>query len=855
MKRKNTQPVEIKRYNPEINEGLSNAQVQERVENNLVNNTKIRSSKSFLKICLDNIFTFVNLILVCLAVALIAVQSYNDLLFMIVVVLNTLIAIVQEVRSKVTVEKLSLVTIPKVKVIRNCGEVEIQTNSLVLDDIVKLQIGNQIPTDCIVLDGNLEVNESLLTGESDAVKKKAGDILYSGSFIISGSCIARVDKIGKDSYIQSIASEARKFKSPNSRLNRDLNSIIKYIGIFIIPVAGLMFANNYFSYGKDIQLAIAKTCGSLIGMIPSGMFLLISIALAVGVIKLSKRKTLVQDLYSIEMLARSNVLCLDKTGTITDGTMQVSEVIELNKIGTCDTQKIISNILNNQTTSNSTSNALIKHFGKDNKMQAKYNMEFSSKRKFTATSFARYGTFVMGAPEFVNCKLTSQIKNLIYEKSAEGKRVLLVAHTNTMLDEKEQLAETTPVSIITIEDHIREDAPETIAWFKENGVTVKIISGDNPITVSSIAKRVGVENAEACVSLEGMSLQEVEQIADKFTVFGRVSPEQKHMLIKTLKKQGNTVAMTGDGVNDTLALKEADCSIAMADGSEVARNLSNLVLLDSKFSSLPAVVKEGRQVVNNVQQSSTLYLMKTLFTILLSLFTLVTLSGYPFQPRQLFILELLVIGLPSVILALQPNTRLIQGDFIPMVLKKSIPSGFMLFVGIFAVIMFNNGGMLNAEEFETLCTLTVTLVGFVNLIFLCLPFNKIRVGCLSLSFTLMTVVMISMGGFFGITAFSWKVALIVLVSLAITAILHMVLPKVASGIRDYYKKKNDPLVKKEKFKNQKEQQKAQKQRNADELAEYLEQKDEKEQPQTKKGKKEKNKIHLSSGFVSKNDEE
>ena len=785
---KKQKQIDIVRYEPQVNVGLNNEQIKERTEHKLFNKVKQNTGKSYLRIVFENTVTFFNFIWIAIFIALVIVKSYDNLLFIIVVFLNTLISIIQECRAKMMVEKLSIVTLPRVEVMRNGEKKEIVADKLVLDDIIRLEIGNSIPADCIILEGKLEVNESMLTGESDAIKKGVGDTILSGSFIISGSCYAKVNKIGKDNYIQSIASQAKKFKSPNSNLYRDLNTIIKYIGIGIIPVGLILFINNFFSNARSIERAVTLTCGALTGMIPAGMFLLVTIALAVGVIKLSQKRTLVKDLFSIEMLARSNVLCLDKTGTITDGTMQVTEVIDLGHYKNYTNKQIMANILYNQTTTNATSNAMAIEFGKQNDFKLKYNVEFSSVRKRTSTCFEGEGTFVYGAPEFVNCELDENIKNLIYEHTSKGKRVLLLTHSNEDITDDETIPKTTPLAIITIEDHIREEAYDTIKWFKENGVKIKIISGDNPITVSNIARRVGVENAEAFVSLEGLSPTEVEQNANLFTVFGRVSPEQKHILVKTLKRQGCVVAMTGDGVNDTLALKEADCSIAMADGSDVARDLSNLVLLDSNFACLPAVVKEGRQVINNVQQSSTLYLMKTLCTILLSLFTIITLSPYPFESRQLFILELLVIGMPSVILALQPNSQLIKGDFISVVLKRSVPSGLLMFLNVFTVTILARLNLLNAEEYVTLSTLVLTFTGYVNLVFLCMPLTKIRAGCLALSIVCILGSIFLMGDFFGMTAFTLKVILILLAFMLVSIPLHYFIPKLVAKIDEKIQK-------------------------------------------------------------------
>lgn len=777
-KRKNDEIVE--RFEPGIDEGLTFIQVKQREKQGLCNKVKQKSSKSIFRILFDNIFTFFNFIWLVIFIALVSVDSYQNLLFVIVVSLNTIIAIVQELKAKFTVEKLKLISTPKVVVVRGRKQEQIFAPKIVLDDIIKLGVGNQIPADCVLVDGIVEVNESLLTGESKAIKKQAGDVLLGGSFITSGVCYARVDKIGKQCYIQTIATQAKKFKSPSSNLFKDLNAIIKYIGIMIIPVGVLMFFNNYFSSGKNINVTIVQTCGSLIGMIPAGMFLLITIALAVGVVKLAQKKTLVQDIYSIEMLARTNVLCLDKTGTITDGTMQVKEVLMLEEIN-FNFEEAIANLLACQNAHNATSRAFVKHFGSDNTLHMRSKIEFSSDRKFSAACFEEIGTMAMGAPEFLGVKLTKNIISKIKKRASKGERVLLVVHSEKMI-ENDKLIDVKPIALVVVEDHIRPDAIETIEWFKKNNVDIKIISGDAPTTVSAIAKRVGVENADKTVSLEGMSLEEVEKIASKFTVFGRVSPEQKHMLIKSLKKAGNVVAMTGDGVNDTLALKEADCSISMADGSDVARSLSHLVLLDSKFSSLPAVVKEGRQVVNNVQQSSTLYLMKTFFTIALSLISLITLSAYPFQPSQLYLLELFVIGLPSIILALQPNDKIIKGNFIRQVLKNSIPYGGLLLFNVLSVMIIKNFIYFNVEEYATLSTLVLTTIGFLNLVRLCYPFNKLRISCLGISFILILMSSALIPNLFGFYQFSLNVFLVYLVLVVFSAMILIFVPLIKARI-------------------------------------------------------------------------
>jgi len=786
---KNQKATNIVRYDTLIDLGLNKAQVKEREKQKLTNTTKTSSGKSVFKIFFDNIFTFFNFIWLVVFVALVVVGAYADLFFIIVIVLNTTIAIIQELKAKRTVEKLSYITAPKISVIREGEKQLLAPTKLCLDDIIVLTAGNQIPCDCILLNGKIEVNESLLTGESLAVKKEIGDTLYAGSFLISGACYAKIDKVGKASYIQSVAVQAKKFKSPSSNLFKDINSLVKYIGIIIIPIGGLMLLNNYFAYSKDLAAAVAKTCGSITGMVPAGMFLLITIALSLGVIKLGYKKTLVQNIYSIEMLARTNVLCLDKTGTITDGTMSVCGHQDIALYKNIDNKNIISNILNAQASSNTTFNAMLLYYKKSNDYYVLNNVEFSSKRKCIITTFENLGTFAIGAPEFLRLgNIDAEIEGMMSHFQKDGKRVLMLAHSDEIVLKDELPLKMDPLAMIIIEDHIREDAIETIKWFKNNGVQIKIISGDNPYTVANIAKRVGVENADACVSLEGMSLSDVEQIADDFTVFGRVSPEQKHIIIKSLKKQGFTVAMTGDGVNDTLALKEADCSIAMADGSEVARSLSNIVLLDSKFSSLPSVVCEGRRVINNVQRSSTLFLMKTVFTILLSVLTIITLSPYPFSPGQLLPLEMFVIGAPSVVLALQPNTSLIQGDFIPQVLKRALPNGLLMLFTILVVMFFANLNLINAGEYQTASTLILMGSGFVNLVYLCIPFNTLRVVCCSVSGMLLAVSTLLLGKYFGVTDFTFNVLIIFVLLVGLTIPLHHFIPKLSDFLFEKIKK-------------------------------------------------------------------
>lgn len=766
MKKKKQEPIQ--RFDVNIDEGLTNEQVQSRVSQKLTNKTKKSSGKSYTRIVCENVFTFFNLIWAAIFVALVCVGSYNNLLFVAVIVANTSIAIIQECKAKKTVAKLQLVVAPKITAKRDGKEVEISADDIVLDDIIILENGNQIPTDCCILDGVVDVNESLLTGESVSIKKKAGDRLLAGSFLTSGKCVCRVDAVGEQNYISNMAKAAKGVEKPKSDLFKDLNKLIKIIGYFIVPIGILMFLNNFYGQDTNIATAVEKTCGSLVGMIPAGMFLLVTIALTVGVIKLSKKKTLVQDLYSIEMLARTNVLCLDKTGTITDGTMQVREIVKLDE--NIDADLIIKSINCAQPTENTTSLALKNYFGTDGAKNPEFNLAFSSERKQTITSFSGLGTFALGAYEYINTKGDEDLAQKIADFSADGYRVLVLAKNDETITEEKDL-EFSPVALVIIEDHIRSDAPDTIKWFKDNGVEIKIISGDNPQTVASIAKKVGVEGADKYVSLEKMSIEEVCDIADQFTVFGRVSPEQKHAIVKTLKQKGKVVAMTGDGVNDTLALKEADCSIAMADGSEVARSISSLVLMNSKFSSLPSVVAEGRQVINNVQKSSSLFLMKTLFTLVLSLITLCSFSLYPFAPAQVFLLESFVIGIPSFFLSLQPNKDQIKGGFLKNVLKMSVPYAAIMLVGVGSVLVINKCGLLEYNEFNTLATLAITLVGFMNLCKICFPLNGLRLGVLGISAIGIFAALLIMPDFFYVTQFTTQSSLILAAIAAFSALV------------------------------------------------------------------------------------
>ncbi len=701
--------------------GLTSAEVEQQRALGNVNVVTEKVGKSYFEIVKDNLFTFFNFVWAVVAVMLIAIGSPGNLTFLFIVIPNILIAIIQEIRAKRTVEKLSVTTEPKATVMRDSELIEIDVCDIVVGDVMKIEMGKQVLSDAVVLSGYAEANESMLTGESDAIKKQEGDTVLAGSFLVSGSIFVKVIRVGQNNYVHKIEKAAKGFKAPASNLFRDMNRLIKYIGIFMVPMTAIMAVANYFAYGKDLQLSLIKTAGSVIGMIPAGIYLLVTITLTLSVILLARKRTLVQDMYSIEMLAAADVLCLDKTGTITDGTMCVTAFEALDGTPCEEIKRIMALVEGSEESINNTSRALIEYFGRESSMVVD-KVPFSSKRKYSAVTLEGVGTYAIGAPHFVPCPVSAELEEKIKAHAAEGERVLILAR----LDSLEAMGEA--VAMVAIADRIRPNAKETIAKFQEQGVTVKIISGDHAATVSTIAARVGVIGAENYISCENISDEELSSVAEKYTVFGRVTPEQKVILVKALKAAGHTVAMTGDGVNDTLALKESNCAIAMADGSEVARKVSQIVLLDSDFGTLPDVVREGRRCINNVRASAVLYLMKTVFVICLSLFAAVTVSGYPLEPKQMMLIELFVIGISSVLLALEPNNKRIEGDFLKSVIIRSVPNAIALFLPVLITMLVGTANIVSAECRNAVIMVIITVVGYINLVSICRPFTKWRVG-------------------------------------------------------------------------------------------------------------------------------
>lgn len=752
---KKNPPTNPERFKPNLETGLTATQVKSRIDDCLVNYVKRGTTKSIGAIFITNIFTFYNILALIiggiLIYAILGLQpsispekleaegitpiGIPSLLFLLIFAANMGIGIFQELRAKFTIEKLTIVASSKVNVLREGQTQVIMPEDLVLDDIVLLSAGGQIQSDGVLLDGIVEVNESLLTGESVPVQKKPGDRLLAGSFVVSGTGKYHVTKIGKSNYIQSVAHNASRYVAPRSELFNSLKSIIKFIGIFIAVLSAVLIAMQIITITEiaphNVLKIISQTSGAILGMIPAGMFLLSSMALMVGVVNLGKENTWVRELYCIEMLARVNTLCLDKTGTITDGTMKVVDVIAIKHEGKkVDFKQIMSSMLYALEDNNQTSLAMKDYFGQECVYKSKKIMPFSSARKMSAVTFGSgLGTFVMGAPEFIFSDLGKKLNTVITRFASQGYRVLGVGRCSGEIKDDTLPGAVSPIALITLQDNIRREAPQTIKWFADNGVDIRIISGDNPITVSEVARRAGVVGSEKYISLHGLSNNEVRTAAKDYTIFGRVTPEQKLLLIKEFKNNGRMVAMTGDGVNDILALREADCSIAMASGSEAARNVSQLVLLDSNFSSMPKVVLEGRRVVNNVQKSSSLFLFKTLMTIMLTIVCIFSAGGtYFFNTTNLLILESLVIGVPAFMLALERNSQQINGRFMFNIIKTALSAALVSVIFVIALLIFRSFGIfdLNGEVFSTMTIYAVLTTGFAMLFRMIRPINPFR---------------------------------------------------------------------------------------------------------------------------------
>lgn len=695
--------------------GLNTKEVESLKEKGLVNYKSDVKTKSIGQIIFGNFFTLFNFLNLGLALAVFWAGAYKNLLFLGVVLCNTLISTVQEIRSKKTVDKLSLLNENKVTVVRNGKEEEISIYDIVLGDTIKLKPGNQIPTDSKVLSGEILANESLITGEEESIAKEKNSKLYSGSFVTSGTCFAEATHVGKDNYAAQISMEAKYIKKVNSEIMNFIKKIIKYISITIIPIGIILFLSQVKT-SDTVNDAIVSTVAALIGMIPEGLVLLTSTVLAVSVLRLSKYNVLVQELYCIETLARVDTICLDKTGTITEGKMDVADIIPLNGTNMNEITDALGIMSYHMNGDNQTMNAISEKYARKNNYKVLKIIPFSSKDKWSGISFEKE-TFIIGAPDVIEKSKIKELENIIES------RVVLLSKTDEKLD-KTLPKKLKPMALIVISDKIRREARATLKYFKEEGVDIKLISGDNPKTVAAIAKKVGIEDIRF-IDMSKAKLSP-KDLVENYNIFGRVKPNQKKDLIVALKAKGHTVAMTGDGVNDVLALKEADCSVAMNSGSDAARNVSQLVLLDSNFSSMPKVVAEGRRSINNIQRSSSLFLCKTTYSALLAVLAIILSLTYPFIPIQLTLTSVVTIGIPSFILALEPNNERISGKIVTNVLKKSLPTALTITINILIIMILPSFIRLTQDEISTLCVIMNGLTGFMLLYNISVPFNTLR---------------------------------------------------------------------------------------------------------------------------------
>lgn len=747
--------------------GLSADEVDKRKEAGLANESVESPTKTVPQIILGNLISYFNLIFFTLAAALIIVKSYEDLMFMGIVIINTFIGIIQELHAKHTLDKLILLTEPKVTVVRDGREEKIPTNELVRDDIVIFRSGNQICADSVIIEGNVQVNESLITGEADEILKKAGESLLSGSYVVSGVCYAQLVKVGYDSYVNRLTLEARKSKKHKKpKMMKALTRLLQVIGIIIIPVGLLLYYRQTEALGLTVKEGVQTTTAALIGMIPEGLYLLVNVALAVSVVRLAKKKVVVHDLGSTEALARVDVLCLDKTGTITENTMQVADIVPLKSaVSGLAVEMLLADFAGSMPADNATMQALKKRFTKTSGRKAAKITAFSSVTKYSAVTFSSGETFVLGAPEFVLNNQYNLFRKSIENHSSRGYRVLIFAqcrgiNVNNTPDSPD------PVALVLLNNPVRSTARSTFEYFRQQGVEIKVISGDNPVTVVAAAKQAGIENAEKYVDATTLtSDSKIADAAEKYTVFGRVTPKQKRQLVKALQSAGHTVAMTGDGVNDILALKAADCSIAMATGSDIACQVSNLVLLESDFSVMPSVVAEGRRVINNIERSASLFLVKNIFSFVLSLISIAVVFAYPLTPSQLSLIGALTIGAPSFVLALEPNTDRVRGAFLRNVLFRALPAALTDLFIIMGVILFTFAFPMDINETSTITTILVSAVGFMMIWRVSRPFNWQRAVLLILLILAFIGALIIMPDMFGLSAISFGSILVLSVFL------------------------------------------------------------------------------------------
>ena len=720
----------IERVSVSYEEGLNDILVQERIEKGWNNRAVESPEKTNKQIVKENVFTYFNLIFLVLSILLIIAGSYRNLTFLPIIIANTLIGIIQEIRAKNVLSKMNMLHTPCVNVIRNGQRRRISSEELVIDDIVMFSAGNQICADAEIVHGEVRVNEALLTGESDEIVKTVGNRLMSGSVVSSGECYARLILVGEDSYISKLTMEAKRINyKEQSEMIASINKLVLFVGIAIIPIGIALFIQSYLYQNAGFSESIVSMVAAIIGMIPEGLYLLTTIAMAVSAVKLAQNQVLLHDMRSIETLARVNVLCVDKTGTITKNEMKVCKLINL--IGTdllSDTKlkELISDFVSVMESDNITMQAMKDYFVRTTNRHCRRKYGFSPTYKYSAVEFPE-GNYVLGAPEFVLRSQYENYQNQVEELTLSGERVLVFGEYKGELSGKELVSEVIPMAFITLANPIRENAKQTFRYFAKQDVQIKVISGDNPLTVSKIAKEAGIEGSENYI--DASTIKNNKQLIDalrKYTIWGRVTPEQKRQIVQCLQNLGNTVAMTGDGVNDVLALKDADCSVAMASGSEAASQVAQVVLLDNDFSKMPSVVLEGRRVVNNIQRSAGLFFVKNIFSFLLSILSLVFMFSYPLEPSQVSFITMFTIGIPGFFLALEPDKARIEGRFLPNVMKKAIPGGIADVFAVGALVFFGKAFHLDNADISTAATLLLSIVGFMVLYKISQPMNTLR---------------------------------------------------------------------------------------------------------------------------------
>ena len=762
--------VRMERIAADPQSGLSAEQVKRRFAQG-ENNYKVESSTlSVPEIVRSNVCTYFNLVFAVIAVLLAIVGAWSDMLFLPIIVANTCIGIIQEVHSKKVLDKLSILNAPHAVVIRDGKRQEIPADQLVLDDIVEFSAGSQIPADAKVVSGELQVNESLITGESDEIEKREGDSLLSGSFVVSGKACARLEKVGKDSYISKLTLQATKSKKgEQSEMIRSLNYLIMVMGIIIIPIGIALFVQSFIYNEGTFHDSITGMVAAIIGMIPEGLYLLTSVALAVSSVRLAQKKVLIHDMKCIETLARVNVLCVDKTGTITEPGMHVYDFSVLDGTDQLEISQLLADFVAAQEKDNATMEALKAHFSNGSGMRAREVYSFSSETKYSGAVMNDGKSYVIGAPEFVLRGQFAQYQEQIATYSSKGYRVLVFAQYEGTLDRKPLTEPVLPLCFVMLANPIRKGAKETFTYFAENDVDIKVISGDNPLTVSVIAAEAGIVGAERFVDASTLKEKEdYDRAVEEYTVFGRVTPSQKRMLVQALKEHKKTVAMTGDGVNDVLALKDADCSVAMASGSEAASNVAQLVLLDSDFSRMPSVVAEGRRVVNNIERTAALYIVKNIFSMLLAIFSVILMLDYPLEPSQVSLISMFTIGIPSFVLALEPNKELIRGHFLTNVLVRALPAGLTDFIVVSGLVIFCREFQVDLDCLSTSCTILVAIVGFMILHRIARPMNTGHIVMLVGVIAGWILCMLFGGSFFGITGISKQCEMLMVIFVIIT---------------------------------------------------------------------------------------